>query len=285
MVIGVSGATGFVGTRLCELLVGSGHRVVELRRHLFLSRNEDNLVLSVAQCDVVVNLAGAPINHRWSQDYVKELYDSRIAVTRSLVKAMNSLGNVSLFVSTSAVGYYPSDGGCYDEQSAAQGTGVLADLCAAWEGEARQVQSDTRLVIARFGVVLADGGGAFVKLAQGPRMGVIPILGSGRQPFAWIDREDLVRALVLMIEHGTYSGVFNMVAPEQLTHAQAMRAIGRHYRAKLAVHIPAVVLRMAMGRAASFVVDGQCVLSARLREFGFSFRSPSIELFLKNLQK
>ena len=130
MKIAISGATGFIGTHLTAYLTGLGHRAVPLGRPAF--RSQESLAAALAGCGAVVNLAGAPIDRRWSDAYKKQLYDSRIGTTRKLVAAINEMNPApKVFVSASAVGYYP-DQGCYDEYTAVKGTGFLSDLCESW---------------------------------------------------------------------------------------------------------------------------------------------------------
>lgn len=115
---------------------GIGHRAVPLGRPAF--RSQESLAAALAGCGAVVNLAGAPIDRRWSDAYKKQLYDSRIGTTRKLVAAINEMNPApKVFVSASAVGCHP-DQGCYDEYTAVKGTGFLSDLCESWEREARK---------------------------------------------------------------------------------------------------------------------------------------------------
>ena len=170
MKIAISGATGFIGTHLTAHLTGLGHRAVPLGRSAF--RSQESLAAALAGCGAVVNLAGAPIDRRWSDAYKKQLYDSRIGTTRKLVAAINEMNPApKVFVSASAVGYYP-DQGCYDEYTAVKGTSFLSDLCESWEREASRVVPGIRLAVARFGVVLAPDEGAFAKMAFPFRKGI-----------------------------------------------------------------------------------------------------------------
>lgn len=179
MKIAISGATGFIGTHLTAYLTGLGHRAVPLGRPAF--RSQESLAAALAGCGAVVNLAGAPIDRRWSDAYKKQLYDSRIGTTRKLVAAINEMNPApKVFVSASAVGYYP-DQGCYDEYTAVKGTGFLSDLCESWEREASRVVPGIRLAVARFGVVLAPDEGVFAKMAFPFRKGIAVRIASARR--------------------------------------------------------------------------------------------------------
>ena len=173
MKIAISGASGFIGSHLAGYLTAQGHQVVPLGRGYFSGfpapgpgvigdRAWDGamgrLVAALEGCGAVVNLAGAPIDRRWSDTYKEELYASRIGPTRRLVEAIGALETPpGVVVSASAVGYYPAEG-CYKETDARKGTGFLSDLCAAWEQEAQRVPPGVRLVVTRFGVVFHPAG-------------------------------------------------------------------------------------------------------------------------------
>ncbi len=283
MKIAISGASGFVGTYLSRHFTNNGYVIFPLNRKIFTPESDSDLIDILSQADVVINLAGASINHRWTESYKKELYDSRIITTRKIVDTINRLDHKpKLLISASAVGYYPSTG-CYDEYYARKGNGFLSDLCEQWEQEAGRVSTDVRLVITRFGVVLATQGGAFEKMVLPARLGVSTIIGTGSQPFSWIDITDLVDAMEYMINNSSIDGVVNMVAPDQITNRGLMKAVAKHYRSLLTIKIPAFVFRILFGESADFMTEGQCVQPKKLLESGFVFKSSTIPDFCSGL--
>ena len=146
MNIAISGASGFIGKHLTEYLTEAGHRVIPLGRPMFREGTSGHLIQALSHCDVIINLAGAPISKRWTPEYKKELYDSRIKVTHCIIRAMDAVKTKPrLMISASAVGYYPEEG-TFDEYTNTRGSGFLAELCHAWEKEARRCPSQTRLV-------------------------------------------------------------------------------------------------------------------------------------------
>lgn len=280
MKIAISGATGFVGRHLTAYLLKKGHEVVPLGRADFAEEVRDRLAYLVAECDAVINLAGAPIDRRWSRKYKEELVASRVETTRRLVDAVNRSEKTRTFVSTSAVGCYPPVG-CYDDYSAERGSGFLARLCEQWEAEALRVR--VRCVITRFGVVLAGDGGAFARLVRPAAYGLAVVPGGGSQPFTWIGMNDLVRAELFLILHDELEGVFNFAAPENTSLREFVRAVGRHYRARVTATVPAFAVRLAMGEGASALLDGACALPQRLQQAGFRFCAPTVSEFLRRL--
>ena len=279
--IAMSGASGFVGTALGNHLSQCGHHIIPITREM-LQKEDNTLEKILSNCDTVINLAGAPINHRWNKSYKQQLYDSRILVTRKLIKAANLSSRIKTFISTSAVGYYPP-GDCYDEFSGHKGNGFLSDLCQHWENEASKLSCEKRLVITRFGIVLAAQGGAFEQMIRTVPTGITNVIGNGKQPFSWIDIIDLCRAFEFILDSSQLSGAINLTSPQHLTQGEFMDIVGKHYRTFLTVHIPAFVFKLQMGEAASFLLNGQCVEPTRLLQSGFTFSSPDLESFLKRI--
>ena len=167
MNIAMTGATGYIGKHLSSYLTEKGgHRVIPLGRSMFREGMSGLLIQTLAHCDVVINLAGAPINKRWTPEYKQELFNSRIVVTNRIIRALNAVKTKpKLMISASAVGYYPSEAEV-DEYTRTRGEGFLSDLCYAWEKEAKHCPEPTRLVITRFGVVLSPDGGAMQQMLR-----------------------------------------------------------------------------------------------------------------------
>lgn len=277
MKIAITGATGFIGSRLCEYLRRQGHQIEPVGRKLI--SDTEALREVVGRCDAVINLAGASIGKRWSEEYKRELYDSRVVTTQRVVRAINDTDRCKLLISASAVGYYPSTG-CHDELSSKSGDGFLANLCAQWEQQAQRVKPSVRLVIARFGVVISMEGGAFKKMMMTSRVGVLMIPGRGNDSFSWIDREDLVRAMEFVIDNDSVEGILNFTAPEVLTLRQFILRFAEVRRCWLVISIPDFFLRALYGEAAGFFLNGHCVYPERLMESGFVFLSPDVAHFI-----
>ena len=277
MNIAISGASGFIGKHLTEYLTEAGHRVIPLGRPMFREGTSGHLIQALSHCDVIINLAGAPIGKRWTPEYKKELYDSRIKVTHCIIRAMDAVKTKPrLMISASAVGYYPEEG-TFDEYTNTRGSGFLAELCYAWEKEARRCPSQTRLVITRFGIVLSPDGGAMEQMLRPLRITrVAGVIGPGTQPFPWIAIQDLCRAMEFIISHEEASGVFNLVAPQQVSQYAFTQAMAARYHAWMKVVVPRWFFRMRYGEAASFLASGQNVRPTRLLEAGFRFVKPTI---------
>lgn len=284
MKIAISGATGFIGTHLSDYLTDKGYPIVPLTRELFKQEHFPKLLNIISTSDAVINLAGAPINRRWTPAYKRILLESRLNTTSAVVHAINTAGKPPrLFISASASGYYPSTG-CYDEYDTPQASGFLAELCRRWEAEARKVTPEVRLAITRFGIVLSPEGGAFKQLNRITKMKLATIIGPGNQPFTWIDLQDLLRAMALIIESPNLSGTFNLVAPQKITNAQFTRELAYSVQTLITLKIPSPFFRLLYGEGATFLTQGQCISPKRLEEAGFHFNSANIRAFCERVK-
>jgi len=275
--VAVSGASGFVGTLLCRVLADKGWLVIPLVRTDF-EKSPSELAAKLEGIDSVINLAGAPIIRRWTAEYKKILYDSRIKVTRALVQACEELEvRPEVFISTSAIGIY-ADEGQHTEDSYVRADNFLADLALHWEQEALQAEElGLRTVIFRLGVVLGKDGGALQQMLLPFRFGLGGRIGSGRQAFSWIHIDDLIQVYVAALSSATFAGVYNLTAPNPSTNNGLTKALGRALHRPTVLPVPRLALRLIFGEGASVLTGGQHVLPARLLREGFSFKFATID--------
>ncbi len=278
--IAMSGATGFVGSQLSGTLVRKGWDIIPLGRSDFKS---DRPADRVRGADIIINLAGAPIINRWTETYKKELYASRINVTKSLVAACSQMDpKPGLFISTSAVGYYPP-GGPYTEKDEKRADDFLGELTQDWENEALKAEDlGIRTVIFRFGVVLGKSGGALKQMLPPFKLGMGGTIGDGSQPFSWIHIKDLARAYEAAIDNTDYSGIYNLTAPNPTTNKGLTLALGKALHRPAFMKIPEFVMRAKLGEGAQILTSGQDAIPARLIESGFTFLFPEIEGAVKD---
>ena len=286
----VSGGTGFIGKEVVKELLRDGCQVCVLTREAEKAKaamqGEEVRVAVPAQwkeaicsCDAVINLAGEPVASRWSEHIKAEIMQSRVNATRSIVDAINGCPDgkrPSTFVSASAVGYYgTSDTATFDESSP-PGNDYLAQVCQAWEKEAQKVNPETRLAIVRIGVTLERDGGALGRMLPAFQMFAGGPVGSGKQWFSWIHREDLVRLLVEASRNKNYEGVYNGTAPNPVRMEDTCQAIARNMGRSSWLPVPSVVLQAVLGEGAATVLEGQQVLPTRTLEAGFEFKYKTI---------
>ena len=272
----IAGASGFIGQHLCSMLKSIGDEIITLSREDFITGKFDLLVHKLNGADRIFNLAGAPLNRRWTREYKKEIFNSRIQTTAKLVAAINEQPTPpSLFVSTSAIGYYPSDG-AYIENAEVYTPTFLAYICRKWEKEAEQVTPQTRLVITRLAPVLSTDGGIFPPLASLFRYGLGGKIGSGKQAFPLIMLTDLLRIYRFIIEHTELKGVLNCSAPDITDNALWAKSLGQELRRPVLWTIPPYLLRAILGERSVLLTEGQHAIPYKLEKNGFTFEYTNI---------
>jgi len=307
----VTGSTGLVGKALVAALVKESHSVCRLVRP-GTNVNEEAGGFNVAWnpatgelggaavgADAVVNLAGASIAEgRWTEKRKAELRSSRVDVTRVLIEALGKMNvKPAVLISASAIGYYGNRGDeMLDEESAAGG-GFLAGIAKDWEAEAARAEVwRTRVVLARFGIILAREGGALPRMVTPFKLGLGGRLGSGKQWMSWIALEDVVGILKLCLERtpiqgavsfAPVSGALNVVSPQPVTNAEFTKELARALRRPAILPAPVFGLRLALGRemADALVLASQRVVPKKLRQVGYTFQFPTITSALTELFK
>ncbi len=273
----MTGATGFVGTQLSRKLQGNGYEVQALSRQDVIL-NPADLAVILEGCYGVINLAGAPVVHRWSDSYKRIMHESRVDLTRNLVAAFKQMVEPpKVFISTSAAGIY-ADEGVHTEEKHRLGTGFLADLAQRWEVEAKKAtERAIRTSIFRFGVVLGRTGGPLAEMLLPFKCGLGGKIGSGLQSFSWIHLEDLIRAYLVALRDDSYAGVYNLVAPQPTTNIGLTKALGKALSRPTLLTIPAWLLRLRFGEGAEILTKGQQALPQRLLDAGFAFQFEDID--------
>ncbi len=289
----ISGVTGFIGARLAETLAGGGNEVWGLSRDPGKARQKVPQLAEafawnpVAQqppgnaltdVDAVVHLAGEIVAGRWTAKKMQRIEDSRVLGTRNLVKAMEALPKQPVLVSSSAIGYYGDRGDAELTEEATPGDDFLANVCRQWEEEAlRAEQGGARVVIVRAGIVLAPGGGALEAMLPPFKMGAGGPMGSGKQWWSWIHRDDLIAIIVRAIEDDSMRGAYNGTAPGAERQKEFGKVLGKVLRRPAFVPTPAFALKLLLGGFSTELLSSKHVVPARLKDLGFDFRYPELE--------
>ena len=235
---------------------------------------------------MVINLAGASIFSRWTGEMKRLLRESRILTTQNLVETLEG-SRVKTFFSTSAIGYY---GFHEDEElteSSPPGSDFLARLASDWEKEARKAEDHgVRVVLTRFGIVLGEEGGALGQMVPLFKRYLGGPLGSGRQWFSWIHRDDLTQAFLFLLERPEIFGPVNFTAPNPVRNRDLAAALGKALNRPALLPAPGFMLRLVLGEFGSILLEGQKVIPQKLLQSGFHFRYPRIERSpRRNLEK
>jgi uncharacterized protein (TIGR01777 family) len=292
----VAGGTGFLGTPLVSSFARDGHDVVVLTRgsqrssglqpanvsFLPWAPNGDagSWKSAIDGAGAVVNLAGESIaGKRWSADQKQRILDSRVRATRSLVAAIGEAARPpQVFVSGSAVGYYGPLGDQIVEEDGRPGSDFLATVCVEWEREAAPAADRTRLVCVRTGLVLEKDGGALPEMLPPFWFFVGGPVGTGRQYWPWIHRDDWLALVRWSIATPAVAGALNATAPNPVTNAEFARALGAALHRPAFMPAPAFALRLMLGEMADgLLLSGQRAVPARATQAGFTFKYARVD--------
>lgn len=239
----------------------------------------DALARALEGVDVLVNLAGATLaDGRLTTAHKRRVLHSRLDATRALLRAhTRCAAPPPVWINASATGYYGDTGEAEVDDDHPRGAGFLAAVCERWEEAAAEVTGRARLVIARIGLVLAEDAPAWQKLLRPIKWGVGGPLGSGRQWWAWIDGDDLARALLFLADHPEGSGAFNLTAPHPVRQADLAWETALLVGRRALLPTPAFALRAAIGEVADELILPSCrALPRRLQALGFKFERENI---------
>lgn len=299
MKVAITGATGFVGSRLVERLQAEGHQPLILTRNRsaalrtfpkleivdYTPTESGSWQKAIAGCEAVVHLAGEPIaENRWTPQHKQEILNSRQLGTQKIVEAIAQANpKPKVLVNASAIGYYgTSETASFDETSS-PGSDFLAEVCQAWESEAQKVKDyGVRLVILRLGIVLGNGG-ALAKMIPPFKMFAGGPLGSGQQWFSWIHRDDLVNLIIQALTRTDIEGVLNATAPNPVRMSEFCQALGDVLNRPSWLPVPSFALEALLGEGAMVVLEGQQVLPKRATSSGFNYQYPTVKSALSEI--
>jgi uncharacterized protein len=296
----VTGASGFIGTALCDALLARGDTVVGLSRDPQRARGTNPSVVwhaweptlerpptaAFENIDGVINLEGEKINQRWTDDAKRRIMESRRTGTRNLVAAIASLDRKpKVLVNQSAIGFYGDRGEAMVDESAESGEGYDAEVVREWEAAAREVEGvGVRLAIVRTGHVLDPRGGLLGELMTPFKLGVGGPIAGGRQYMSWVHIDDEVGILLWALDNDKVSGTINSTAPKPVTNREFSQAIGRALHRPASMPVPGFVLDLKFGSEFGRVLrGGQRVMPRRALDLGYVFQHPEIDGALQNL--
>jgi uncharacterized protein (TIGR01777 family) len=299
--VAVAGATGLIGSRLIEMLVEHGYRVNVLTRNPSAAKAKLETLAGVSAssvaiagptqwksaikgCKAVINMAGEPIATRWSAELKQEIKRSRVSTTKRIAEAINALDKgerPEVLVNASAVGFYGTSETATFNESSASGDDYLAEVCREWEAAANE--ADCRVVVLRTGIVLAKEGGALAKMVPVFEIFAGGPLGSGRQWFSWIHRDDVCGLIIRGVQNKSMNGAYNCTAPNPVRMGELCSALGDVMQRPSFVPVPDFALNVLLGEGAQVVLEGQRVLPTKALEDGYEFKYSKVGDALRNI--
>ncbi|MFT9601130.1 TIGR01777 family oxidoreductase [Mesobacillus sp.] len=296
MKIAITGGTGLVGQALSSHLIQAGHQVSILTRNSSESQSINSKYVQwlnpgdrpekeLEGIDAIVNLAGATINSKWTDEYKKKIIDSRLQATSEVKRFIEELpSKPSILVNASAVGYYGTSLSKEFTEQSNEGNDFLADTVGQWEASASEVQHmGVRHVLCRFGVILDKNAGALPRMVLPYKLFAGGKIGSGKQWLSWIHIEDVTRGIMFVIENTKVYGPVNFTAPSPVKMEQFGETLSRVINRPHWMPVPSVALKILLGEMSILVLEGQRAIPEKLLNTGFTFRYPELEDALKEI--
>jgi len=296
----ITGASGLIGSALCEALLDRGEEVVGLSRDPERARRAQPAVdwyawdpagerpaeHAFAGVDGVVNLVGEPINQRLTDAAKERIRVSRVRATKNLVDGMLAASpSPPVLVSQSAVGIYGDHGEAVIDESTPPASDWIARLVVDWEDAASEAGGHAiRVVILRTGLVLDPAGGLLKQLLLPFRLGLGGPLAGGSQYMPWIHRDDELGMIQWALENERVSGELNASAPNPVTNRDFSKALGRVLRRPALIPAPKLAVTALRGsELAEQVAASLRVVPRRALDLGYSFRFKELEPALRDL--
>lgn len=298
MHIVIAGGSGFIGKKIQKFLLGNGHQVTILTRNPNKTNQTRGLSAvewlqkdsrpekELKEVDAIINLAGESINGlRWTNKKKYEIVHSRMTATNEIVRMMNELHpKPQVLINASAIGYYGmSKTQEFTEMNNGEAQDFLATVVRKWENAAAKARNTgTRVVFARFGLVLGNGGALPLMLLP-YKMKIGGTIGTGEQWVSWIHVEDVVRMLYFAILHKEIEGPLNVTAPNPVTMRQFGKAISSVMHSPHWLPVPSWILKLGLGEMSSMLLEGQKVIPEKSLRYDFKFHFPQLERALEEI--
>lgn len=292
MRVTMTGATGFVGSRLVRALAARGDDVTVLSRDA--ARASERLgvaavawdwrggpapAAALAGRDVVVHLAGEPVAQRWNAAVKAAIRDSRERGTSALVAGLEAADpRPARLVSASACAYYGAHDADVVDESSPAGDDFLADVCVRWERAAQAASAHgLSVVTVRTGITLHAGSGVLASMLLPFKLGLGGPLAGGRQYLPWIHHEDLMGLYLRLLDEPRFSGAINASAPAPVTNREFSKALGRALHRPAVVPVPGFAAKLVAGQVADYAVTGMRMVPGRAAELGYAFAHPTLD--------
>ncbi len=284
----ISGASGLLGRALTGALQAAGHQPVALVRRaprageMQWDPNQPLDPANLAGSDAVVHLAGRNIAGRWTEQFKREVLDSRVRGTLTLATAVaagyRQTGQPRIFLCASGAGYYGNRGDEVLTEESPAGRGFLAEVCRQWEAASNPAsEAGARVVNLRTGVVLARDGGALKPMLPPFKLGLGGRVGSGQQYWSWISLDDEIGVMMFVLQNDSLHGPVNAVGPAPVRNAEFVRALGNVLHRPTIFPLPEWLVKTLLGEMGEeLLLTSARVLPAKLQAAGYRFAHPQL---------
>lgn len=297
----ITGATGFIGQQLYKKLENE-YEILVFTRNIKKAKEilgesinsiywDGNSINNITQyidgVFAIINLAGENIgNRKWTKRQKDNILNSRIRPGNVLSEVIKRVKNKpEVFIQPSAVGYYGFNAGKEnDEMTLIKARGFLAEVARKWENSVNIVNSDTRFIIIRLGIVLGKGGGLLKKTLIPFKLFLGGYPGNGKQWISWVHIIDVVSAILFLLKNSRASGIYNLTAPNPVQYKFLAKNIALKTKRPSWLSIPKIILLLFYGqRAKELLLANIRVYPKRLIAGQYQFLFNNIEEALDNI--
>lgn len=299
MKILITGATGFIGSKLTKLLLEkeytihylttSKNKVVDKPNYKGFYWNIETGEIDI-KCfegvEAIIHLSGATIAKRWTKAYKKELIDSRVVTTNLLFNAVKENNfPIKHIISASGTAIYPeSYDRVYTEESTEESNDFLSTVVKQWEQSINKFKDiSIKVSKIRTGVVFAKNGGAFPEMIKPIKYGLGSTMGNGSQIQSWIHIDDLTRIYCFILENNL-EGIYNAVAPNSITNKNLTYLVAKKLNKPLFLpNIPQFFMKLVLGEMSFLLFTSKNLSSKKIQDLGYKFKYPDFQVTLQNL--
>jgi uncharacterized protein len=297
----VTGASGLIGRNLCRILISRGDDVSIFTRDIYKTKNlipgakeyikwdyknPSKWAEYLNNKDAVIHLAGANLfAKRWTENYKKIIFNSRIDSTESLVEAIGSvLKKPAVFICASGSTYYGDSGNRVLTEENGPGNNFSAKVSLAWENAALKVEKyNIRRVSIRSAAVLSIEDGALKVMLPFFKFFIGGPLGNGTQWFPWIHIEDIINVYLYALDNISITGAINASTPNPTTMNEFASTLGKLLHKPSFFKVPRFLLEIAVGEVTEVVTDSIKIIPQKLLDNGFKFKFDNLKEALKDL--
>lgn len=302
MKILITGATGFVGSRLLETLITSGHedlRILTRNKDRYLKTSEFPVEVyewdpskmhieegAIEGVDCIIHLAGEGVaDGRWNSAKKERILSSRVNGTSLLMEAIKkSTSKPKKFLSASAIGIYGNRDDELLNSESTLGDDYLADVCKKWEELCLNHEIEgMKSTCLRVGIVLGEKGGALDKMLPPFKAGVAGNLGNGKQYMSWVHIDDLVGQMIFILENDSQTKIYNGVSPTPVTNASFTKILGSVLKRPTLFPVPSFALTIIFGEMSQILLNSQRVEPTNLINEGYKFKFSNLKDALQDI--
>lgn len=283
----VIGSSGLIGSALVPFLQSKGFIVGRLLReeqqdHPYWDNNYHFFNLGeFTHPDIIINLAGENIaDERWSEKRKQQLLDSRIITTQKLVEHFSNISPPpKLLINASAIGFYGHRNNQKLDENSCVGSDFVSQLAQQWEQCSQPIQrAGTRLVNLRTGLVISKNGGALAKMLTPFKLGLGGRIASGKQIMSWIDINDMLKAILFVINTPSLSGPINFVAPTPVSNGEFSHLLAKQLKRPCCLPLPSFMIKLMFAEMGKeLLLSSTEVQPTKLINAGFKFEYEKIQ--------